>query len=331
MDYAVSPPITRAFGSLGESIRLSKVLAFHAVLSLGQGKGGLALDDIKINLIVARGVMRDPSLVGGLVGIGVTAISRCAVCHGLVWHEWTDSQLEQLQLSLGSLDLLKDAQFSLNSEAALGATSLNFLRTADAAQFKRGFGQSPMSTTFSYWPIGWFELNKSQSLEMFSVELDALDPQDHRVFAEKVDRVSRQASDDSKSWLALAPWNILYTGSAPALTRAVAMFAQGQVWIDETRIACALERYRLAHGEYPAALDALLPACIDALPHDIMNGEPYRYRLRPDGTFLLYSVGWNQTDDGGVEVDEPGGTRRDFTQGDWIWPTPKWSAAAPGK
>jgi hypothetical protein len=94
--------------------------------------------------------------------------------------------------------------------------------------------------------------------------------------------------------------------------------------VDEARIACALERYRLAHGVYPDSLDALAPAYIDALPHDIMTGDPYHYQLRPDGTFLLYSVGWNETDDGGTvvyEKDHP--DRLDYQQGDWVWPTPK--------
>ena len=92
--------------------------------------------------------------------------------------------------------------------------------------------------------------------------------------------------------------------------------------MDETRIACALERYRLAQGVYPGSLDTLAPAYINELPHDIMNGQPYHYQFRPDGTFLLYSVGWNQTDDGGKVVfkkDAP--TQIDYNEGDWVWPT----------
>jgi hypothetical protein len=100
--------------------------------------------------------------------------------------------------------------------------------------------------------------------------------------------------------------------------------AQAQVWIDEMRIACALERYRLAHNAYPASLDALVPAYVAELPRDIFNGEPYHYQLRPDGVYLLYSVvGWDLTDEGGqlifrkdaqVPVNKPGGWG-------WIWST----------
>ena len=110
----------------------------------------------------------------------------------------------------------------------------------------------------------------------------------------------------------------------PPLTNAQKKFAESQVLNDQTLIACGLERYQLTHFAYPATLDALVPACIDELPHDIMNGEPYHYRLNADGTFLLYSVGWNQTDEGGKVVYKQDNPRAiDYEQGDWVWPTPQ--------
>ena len=42
--------------------------------------------------------------------------------------------------------------------------------------------------------------------------------------------------------------------------------------VNEAQIACALERYRLAHGEYPETLDALVPQFIEKVPHDIIGG-----------------------------------------------------------
>ena len=67
-------------------------------------------------------------------------------------------------------------------------------------------------------------------------------------------------------------------------------------------MAIALERYRLAHGEYPDSLDALAPQFIAKVPHDVIGGQPLHYRRTSDGQFVLYSVGWNETDDGGVVV-----------------------------
>ena len=88
--------------------------------------------------------------------------------------------------------------------------------------------------------------------------------------------------------------------------------------VDRARTACALERFRIAHGKYPETLDALTPQFIEKLPHDVINGQPYKYRRTDDGQFILYSVGWNEKDDGGV----PGRNLFDLTQGDWVWDYP---------
>jgi hypothetical protein len=123
---------------------------------------------------------------------------------------------------------------------------------------------------------------------------------------------------------AYAPWNFLFSEEDAWMPGEPAKFALAQVWVDEALIACALERYHLAHGVYPDSLDALAPSCIAAVPHDIMNGDCYHYHLRPDGRFLLYSVGWNQTDDNGISAYDKGTVNpTDLFKGDWVWPTPK--------
>ncbi|HTQ50684.1 MAG TPA: hypothetical protein VMJ12_08230, partial [Candidatus Acidoferrales bacterium] len=107
----------------------------------------------------------------------------------------------------------------------------------------------------------------------------------------------------------------------PALASAVKIFARAQVTIDLARVACALERYRLAHGQYPEVLDALAPQFIGKLPHDIINGQPLHYRRTVNGNFMLYSVGWNEKDDGGQVVLTKNGSV-DREKGDWVWQYP---------
>ena len=93
-----------------------------------------------------------------------------------------------------------------------------------------------------------------------------------------------------------------------------------QTSIDEACIACALERYHLAHGAYPETLDALAPQYMQTIPCDIINGKPLHYRRTDDGKFLLYSVGWNEIDDGGQPSPRNGHGAVDYTAGDWVWP-----------
>ena len=105
------------------------------------------------------------------------------------------------------------------------------------------------------------------------------------------------------------------------LNTAAKRFAVNQVRVDLARVACALERYRLAHGSYPETLDALAPQFIAKVPHDIINGQPLHYRREANGQFILYSVGWNETDDGGQVVLTSGGSV-DQKNGDWVWQYP---------
>jgi hypothetical protein len=87
--------------------------------------------------------------------------------------------------------------------------------------------------------------------------------------------------------------------------------------VNLARTACALERFRLAHGKYPEALDALAPQFIAKVPHDPIDGQPLHYRPTDDGQFILYSVGWNEKDDGGTVVLTKGGSV-DLDAGDWV-------------
>jgi hypothetical protein len=97
--------------------------------------------------------------------------------------------------------------------------------------------------------------------------------------------------------------------------------AHNQTMVNEAQIVCALERYRLATGTYPGSLDALTPQFIEKIPHDIIGGQPLIYRPTADGKFLLYSIGWNEKDDGGQqETPQTKNGAIDFAKGDWVWP-----------
>jgi hypothetical protein len=94
-------------------------------------------------------------------------------------------------------------------------------------------------------------------------------------------------------------------------------------------VALALERFRLRNGRLPANLAALTPDFLAATPLDGMDGKPFRYQLKPDGTFLLYSVGEDGRDDGGDSSRTEG--KESYYQiwdgKDALWP----SAASPSE
>ncbi|MGA2854987.1 MAG: hypothetical protein ABSE90_12760, partial [Verrucomicrobiota bacterium] len=81
------------------------------------------------------------------------------------------------------------------------------------------------------------------------------------------------------------------------------------------------------HGNYPADLNSLVPEFVTAVPLDLVDGQPLRYRRNADETFLLYSVGENGKDDGGDPTLEKGAESSSFNWQnphalDWVWPQP---------
>lgn len=88
-------------------------------------------------------------------------------------------------------------------------------------------------------------------------------------------------------------------------------------------VAIALKRYQLKYGKYPSNLDSLAPEFVHAVPPDPIDGKPLRYRQNEDGTFLLYSIGLNGSDDGGAASPEDWLSPEAL---DWVWPQPATAA-----
>lgn len=50
----------------------------------------------------------------------------------------------------------------------------------------------------------------------------------------------------------------------------------------------------------------------------MIGGGPLKYRREADGGFIVYSVGWNEKDDGGkAGFDKDGAV--EIQSGDWVW------------
>ncbi|HEY5480127.1 MAG TPA: hypothetical protein VIL39_01465, partial [Verrucomicrobiae bacterium] len=95
-----------------------------------------------------------------------------------------------------------------------------------------------------------------------------------------------------------------------------------------TLAAIALKRFQLRHGQLPPALEALVPELLPAVPYDYMSAKPLCYRLKPDASYVLYSVGLDGKDDGGDPSSSPGVSPGLWGGRDAVWPSPE---TEPGK
>ncbi len=79
---------------------------------------------------------------------------------------------------------------------------------------------------------------------------------------------------------------------------------------DATRVALAIQRFRLAHDRLPKMLDELTPKFLNQLPLDPYGGAPLRYRI-DSGEYVVYSIGKDGVDQDGRS--EPAGQADDVS------------------
>jgi hypothetical protein len=174
-----------------------------------------------------------------------------------------------------------------------------------------------------FGPSGWVYQNK-RLISDFSLEeyLPIVNEKEKTVSPSAISKVATAYDSVIHP---ITSQNYLTQWLFPNLSGSPEKFAYAQSSVDLARVAIALERYRLAHGEYPGTLDSLIPKFITQLPHDVIGGKPLHYWRTNDGSFVLYSVGWNETDDGGVVVyrKKSNPPSVDINQGDWVWRYPE--------
>jgi len=93
--------------------------------------------------------------------------------------------------------------------------------------------------------------------------------------------------------------DVLLSMLIPAYSQAEIAQMRAQIRRDLVRIGFAVTAYHAEQGVYPPALDVLVPKYLSSVPLDQFTEKPLVYVPREKG-FLIYSIGDNGRDDGGL-------------------------------
>jgi hypothetical protein len=256
------------------------------------------------------------------------------VWEGLAAHRWNESQLAALQTKFETID-----QFDSLARALHGERLFTYHTIQDMMKepqpwvdvYRTLYNErlsQPEILLVRAIPIGWLYQNQLLVDRFYTgTYLPAVDWERRRLSPMAVGQIEhsvqtiRATSHNIVFKLLLSNWVV-------SVTKKLAL---SQTTVDEAAVACALERYRLARGEFPETLDPLVPQFISKLPHDVIDGGPLHYRRTADGQYVLYSIGWNEVDDGGqVGLSNTHPPGQDVDKGDWVWfsqPQPQPSAS----
>ena len=262
------------------------------------------------------------TLVSAMINVAVTGLYVGIVAEGLQSHGWREPQLIALQEQFRETDLLPFVHEAYKGEQVAGCHMAESVAFGKLFNFEM-VGQSSKagwwkrirnlkSCFYGLLPRGWVYQNMVVHARLLQPVIDSFEPVAKVVSPHKINSAM---SNLEKTLENPSPFGMLAAIAIPNFTRAASTLGRNQTLVNEGQIACALERFHLAHGEYPETLAALTPQFIEKLPHDIVGGGPLHYRRTEDGKFLLYSIGWNGKDDGGAP-----GTQSD---GDWVWQAAK--------
>ncbi len=317
----------------------ARIVGLRAEARLARGESAAAAEDVLLALRLADASEEEPILISQLVRYSGGVYSAVhAIWEGILDHRWDAVALRRFEEHLADRRMGPAMIRAFEGERVLTMLALEQARTP---WFRRpvnldgmfgttdqGGGQDFLVMVSGLMPDGWYRRNQVALLEGHGLLVQAARAglregdraaalREARELAEAAERhlMALRASPDPRTFIAARLF--------PATAGTIHKTHRVEAALRMARIACALERHWLDRGTYPEALTGLVPGYLADVPVDWMSGGPHGYRRTEDGRFLLWSVGLDGRDDGGVS-GAPLGSARGAEQGvDWLWPWPR--------
>jgi len=299
-----------------------KLLMLRMQAHQALGDTTAALVDFRAALRSYHCLTNEPTLISGLVRISMLRMVISAVGDGLKAQVWKDGELKDIQAALGEVRLCPDYRLAMGSEHGFVNSVMDSIVKMSVRQRGEFFTQLSSGGTgshssshynggaFALIPRSVFRQNQLRA-NRYMDELVA-----------KADMTNSRFDPNLATPSALsanADWERMYYFAYSILTSAYGIAAERYVFaqtrLDQARLACALERRRLARGSFPETLNDLIPEFIEDEPRDPYARAPYHYQRLEGKSFLLYGVGENGRDDGGA-IDRG---KKETHQPDDVW------------
>jgi hypothetical protein len=330
--------------------RCEQHLSITAICDLQRGDPESATLKIRAMLAIVKGMENERLIVSQLHRIAIANIAVAATWELIQSPKVTDEQLATLQREWTAAEFLYGAENALLMQRALCEDAAARMRQSStefreqATMYSRNSTPGPsgwfdqaanmavLKTKESVWRFAWSDPDELKMLRGQQIILDSIrlarrgQPFESALRQQETGLaalgVRVQSSDPDRTLYGIDE-NVSSMMSQSLLS--IQRFSYRIFRIEAVRQlvigAIALKRYQLGHGIYPTRLSGLTPEFVAAVPHDPVDGKPLRYRLNSDGTFILYSVGEDEKDDGGDPSPATPSKSTTWLQGrDWVWP-----------
>lgn len=333
----------------------SILLSASALSNLRRADCANAATNLQTILLLLDKWKDEPLLISQLVRIAMAQIAVNAQWEFLQSPNLTEPQLAMLQRGWTNIQLLQPMENSLALERVFGVRTIEQLRTSNSPSSSysgwmggggsggggsgdwldtlKDLGQGMRRrTSDGLWRVSWsyddqLALMRGNQVLIEAVRQvgtngyfkNALADRDRKLAALGLNR-------PNANWLR-THLNDELTALGPETIQSLAHSLERVLSCEAARTmtvtTIALKRYQLRHQTFPGNLNALVPEFLPEVPRDPVDGHALRYQLLPDGTFLLYSIGSDNIDNGGDGNARSGSKTLGWLRGrDWVWPQP---------
>ena len=294
-------------------IRMGSTFAVRTDALLSLGDSAAAYREYRHVMRMYEALAAEPSIVMGMLRSLLLGIVFPVVRDGLAWDRWTDAELRAIEKDFAGLNMLDDFQFAMSSDRGLiNQMFLQIGRAGPDEKSKMGLFFSPNSRGtaskkilsrmfWTVYPNGWVFQSMVKANEYHDL---VLRPYRSGTKTNPVTFIPKRGS--VTQWLDSigahsGPKRLHYILVETFLPSDYAEkeYLANHTMVQQTRLACAMERFRRAKGAFPSELGELVPEFIPAVPVDVCDGNPLRYRRNADGGYDLWSIGTDRKDDGG--------------------------------
>ncbi|EDY21981.1 hypothetical protein CfE428DRAFT_0106 [Chthoniobacter flavus Ellin428] len=220
---------------------------------LADGDSATAYADFQDGCQAPRALKNELGLVNAVLRVGMMHFLLDAVGGGLQEHAWRDTELQKIERDLAALDLWEDYRASL--AGARGQLNQDIETMMNQTIRERRRSRSYQLYFSDSWTVMLFQIMprsvfRDNELRMNRYIDELLAPGSRSVQTFDPER----KTPSSSTYLASAYDKRYYFLSDPAgkaYSFVGQRFLRLQTVVDQARLACALERFRLARGSYP--------------------------------------------------------------------------------
>ena len=277
----------------------ARLLGYVSLMHAARGDKQKAVDSLIALLKVSRSQQKEPVLISQLVRFACYGFTMQSL-HACLHHaEFEDAHLKDLENAFSNGESQDGMRRAFIGERVMGADIFQRVLTGKMKDLQMLGGKA-----LPFIPSAIFKHDFKNYLDDLIDIVEAFDLAEDQRMA----RFLQIQASVSK----LGKHRVISSMILPA-----SISAAKQEFLHKARyrmalLLLAIERFRLLQNRLPEKLEELVPERISELPKDPFSGQAFLFKKEKQG-YVIYSVGENQTDDGGaVEGNEK------IDEGFWI-------------